>query len=214
MAIKIENTDNLIPYALCIEEVIKNIFKEIEDKIIIGDVLVKVKETEHPNDLNDIGGVGGYCPNGDLIELSVNINNPLFKKSWDQLIRRSLLHELHHAVRRRSGIAIGESTFLECLFSEGLADHFVYEMTGQKPVWATDLEKEVGAELLARAKKIFDQPVTDELYKDWFTEGFKTLGIPRWTGYSLGYKLVGDYLSAHPDSSSASLVVVPASTIV
>ncbi|MBU1092423.1 DUF2268 domain-containing protein [Patescibacteria group bacterium] len=214
MTIEVQNTAGLIPYAVRIEEIIKDALKEIEGKLSLGAVQVVVKETEHPDNLKDIGGVGGYCPNGKLVELSVDVNNPLFQKSWEQLIRRSLLHELHHAARRQVGIATGESSFLECLFSEGLADHFVYDITGTKPVWVIDLEKEARADLLERAKEIFNQPVTDKLYNDWFIEGSKELNIPHWAGYALGYKLVNDYLVKHPDNSAVSLVSTPVSAII
>lgn len=214
MTIEVENTGGLAPYAERIEEVIKGALKEIEDKINLGDVRVVVKEAEHPDDLKDMGGAGGYCPNGKLVELSIDVSNPLFQKSWEQLIRRSLTHELHHAARRQAGIATGESSFLECLFSEGLADHFVYDITGAKPVWVIDLDKEIMAELLERVKAMFDQPVTDKLYENWFTEGSTESNIPRWAGYALGYRLVDDYLGKYPGNSAASLVSVSASAII
>lgn len=213
MEIEVKNTGGLAPYVTQIEKLVKATLKEIEGKLNLSDVLVVVKEAEHPNDLKDIGGVGGYCPSGELVELSLDVNHPIFKKLWGQLVRRSLLHELHHAARRQAGIATGESSFLECLFSEGLADHFVCDITGTKPVWVIDLDKEVTAELLERAKEIFDQPVTDKLYDDWFTEGSEELNIPHWAGYALGYGLVNDYFGQHPDSSAASLVSFPASTL-
>jgi len=214
MAVEVQNTTGLIPHSARIEETIKNSLKEIEGKLSVGDVLVVVKEAKYPEDLKDIGGVGGYCPNGKFVELSIDVSNPLFQKSWEQLIRRSLVHELHHAARRQAGIATGESSFLGCLFSEGLADHFVYDITNTKPVWVVDLEKEVMDELLERAKEIFDKPMTDKFYADWFTDGSTELNIPRWAGYALGYKLVADYLGQHPDSSATSLVSVSVSALI
>jgi len=214
MTIKVQNTAELIPYTVRIEGIIKSVLKEIEDKLSLDNLQVVVKEANHQDDLKDIGGVGGYCPSEKLIELSVDVNHPMFQKLWGQLVRRSLLHELHHAARRQAVIATGESSFLECLFSEGLADHFVYDLTNIKPVWVIDLEPEIMAELLEKAKEIFNQPVTDKFYDDWFIEGSKELNIPRWAGYALGYKLVNDYLSQHPDSSAASLVSVSALSLI
>jgi len=209
MTIEVQDIAGLIPYAVRIEETIKDALKEIEGKLSLGDVRIVVKKTDHPDGLKDMGGVGGYCPNGKLIELSIDVNNLLFQKSWEQLIWRSLLHELHHAARRQSGIVIGESSFLECLFSEGLADYFVYEITSAKPVWVIDLDKEVIDKLQERAKQIFNQPVTDKLYNDWFIEGSKELDIPRWSGYVLGYKLVEDYLAKNPGVTATSLATLP-----
>jgi len=214
MTIEVQNTAELIPYTVRIEGIIKSVLKEIEDKLSLNNLQVVVKEANHPDDLKDIGGVGGYCPGEKLIELSVDVNHPMFQKLWGQLVRRSLLHELHHAARRQAGIATGEGSFLECLFSEGLADRFVYDLTNIKPVWVIDLEPEIMAELSEKAKEIFNQPVTDKLYDDWFIEGSKELNIPRWAGYALGYKLVNDYLSQHSDSSAASLVSVSALSLI
>jgi len=210
MEIEVKNTSGLAPYTVQIEKLVKSTLKEVGAKFNLNDVSVVVKEAEHPNDLKDIGGVGGYCPSGELVELSLDVNHPVFKKLWGQLVRRSLLHELHHAARRQAGIATGESSFLECLFSEGLADHFVYDLTNLKPVWAIDLDKGTLAKLQKRAKEIFNQPMTDQLYEDWFTEGSEELNIPRWAGYTLGYKLVDDYLAEHSGTSAASLVALPA----
>ncbi len=206
MEIEVKNTSGLAPYAVQIEKLVKSTLKEVGAKFNLNDVSVVVKEAEHPNDLKDIGGVGGYCPSGGLVELSLDVNNPAFQKLWGQLIRRSLLHELHHAARRQAGIATGESSFAECLFSEGLADHFVYDLTNLKPVWVIDLDKQVADTLLGKAKKIFSQPMTDKLYDDWFIKGSQKLNIPQWAGYALGYKLVEDYLAQHPSASTASLV--------
>ena len=213
MGIEINNTGGLVNSADRVEKLIKSILKEVEGKLSLGDVRVVVKETKRPDDLKDIGGVGGYCPSGELVEISIDVNHPIFQKLWGQLVRRSLLHELHHAARRQAGIAIGESSFLECLFSEGLADHFVHDLTNIKPVWAIELNQKVADALLKKAKAIFDQPMTDKIYDTWFIEGSKELNIPRWAGYALGFKLVDDYLTQHPDTSSISLVTKPASEL-
>jgi uncharacterized protein YjaZ len=209
MEITIPKTAGLAPYSVRIQELVRQTLNEVEGKLSLGDVEVVVKESQRPADIKDIGGVGGYCPNEKLVEISVDVNNPDFQKNWEQLIRRTLIHELHHAARRQAGVAIGESSFLECLFSEGLADHFVYDLTNTKPVWVIDLDAEVMNSLLQRADKIFNDTLTDELYEGWFSKGSTESNVPRWAGYAVGYKLVADYLDGHSGSSAASLVAVP-----
>src|SRR5680860_161469 len=164
MAIEVQNTIGLVPYILQIEVAIKETLQEVESKLNVADVLIVVKETKTPEDIKDIGGVGGYCPDGNRVEISIDVDNPEFQKNWEQLIRRTLVHELHHVARRQAVIAIGEGSFLECLVSEGMADYFVFEITNSKAVWVVDLAPEIADELLARAKEIFDEPMTDKLY--------------------------------------------------
>ncbi len=46
----------------------------------------------------------------------------------------------------------------------------------------------------------------------WFF-GSDELGIPRWTGYSLGFKIVRGYLARNPGTKASALATAPPATL-
>jgi uncharacterized protein YjaZ len=189
-----------------VKEIIDECAKRIKFKNAKIDVYLEAK----PEELEDTNGVRGYCPFDSLIEITVDLNHPDF--DFDS-VKLTLAHELYHLARRQSGIKIGESTVLECLISEGLADHFVYETYGLTPVWITKLDKIEATKLLKKISPILDENIDDEIYEDWFLRGSKKLGIAKWSGYSLGYMLVSMILKKNKKLDSVSFLDVPANEI-
>ncbi len=128
-------------------------------------------------------GVGGYAPLPHWVQVTLTPENPNFAACWRTEIPATLAHELHHA-RRWQGPGYG-ITLLEALVSEGLAQHFEAEERGEAPPYArssTDLNS-----LWTRAQAELDSPTYD--HNAWFF-GSEAAGLPRWTGYALGYELV------------------------
>ena len=112
-----------------------------------------------------------------------------------------MAHELHHVARRP----------LDALIHEGLADHFAVELTGlEPPLWVLALSPEETIRLVARAREEYDSPHYSHMA--WFF-GSDELGIPRWAGYSLGFKLVGDYLARNPSAKASALATEPSATL-
>ncbi|MCC7133320.1 MAG: hypothetical protein IT352_11755, partial [Gemmatimonadales bacterium] len=99
-------------------------------------------------------------------------------------------------------------TLLEAMVSEGLADRFSMELLeiGERP-WSTALNGAALTQWLDQARAQFDS--RNYNHADWF---FGSGSIPLWAGYSIGYLLVKDYLTAHPGESAARLVAAPAAT--
>jgi uncharacterized protein YjaZ len=151
-------------------------------------------------------GLGGYTTGPNAVDIFVDGAVPALEAILAERLPPLAAHEIHHTVRwQLRGYSWG--TLLEAMVTEGLADHFAIELMGSPlPPWCTALpESEIEAYLdLARAE--LDDPGFD--YDAWF---FGTGSrLPRWTGYTLGYRLVADYLGRHPGASAASLVGVPA----
>jgi uncharacterized protein YjaZ len=95
---------------------------------------------------------------------------------------------------------------LDALVSEGLADHFSVEVTGEDaPPWAVALTHEQLAAMSARAREEYDNSRYD--HRAWFF-GSEESAIPRWTGYSLGFQLMGDYLERHPTTRASALTTM------
>ena len=149
-------------------------------------------------------GLGGYTPSADRIDL---IFDPGFQDLNGVIGSRLpgvLAHELHHAARWGT-VGYG-TTLLEAVVSEGLADHFALEVTfGSPPPWSLALDQQELERWMATARESWTDPGYQ--HSRWF---FGDGVVPRWTGYALGFVLVGDYLTQDPSRTAAGLIAEPA----
>lgn len=137
-------------------------------------------------------GVGGYSPGAHTVFLSLDPDHPAFEATWARELPPMLAHELHHCARW-TGPGYG-SSLLEALVSEGLAQQFEREFrNGQAPIYARALTDEQLEILGRRAQLEYD--VSPHDHAAWFY-GSADLGLPRWTGYTLGFELVGRHLAS------------------
>ena len=194
-----------------IKNEVRQTFKNISNKLKLNNVSLIIREVKrNKKTLEAMWGVGGSCPNSKMIELSIDPTHPKFKKNKNFLITSIVAHELNHIVRRRSGINISHCTFLECLWSEGLADYYAVEITGKRPVWNKKLKNK--RSLLKKAQPLFNKYCTYKMYEDWFVIGSKKKKISRWTGYSLGYEMVKKYLK-NKKQKWTSLINIPVNQV-
>ena len=144
-------------------------------------------------------GLGGYNPGPNRVIIFID---PMFENlpmALENELVYQLAHEIHHAKRRRF-VGYG-SSLLEAVVSEGLADHFAMEVTGKSaPLWARALDAEDLQSWLEQAKSEWNKDPYD--HSRWF---FGTEEVPRWTGYSIGFALVRQYLQDHPEARAATL---------
>lgn len=152
-------------------------------------------------------GLCGFSFSPSLFLLACNPENPNFDSSVvDGAIRRQVVHEVHHCLRK-AGPGYG-GTLGEAIISEGLAGRFVEHVLGTPPeLW----EKAVGPNDLMT--HLPDGDVlwsTDYDHSDWF---FGTRSRPRWLGYSMGYEFVGRWLRQCGRISAKDWVETPAATI-
>lgn len=152
-------------------------------------------------------GVGGYAPTANLIFISIDSE---FKGLEDFLyaeVQSTLAHELHHCARSKE-VGYG-NTLWEAMISEGLAGHFDIEVNGGNPKpW--DIAFTSQDDLLKmQAKASPHYKATTYNHSDWFF-GKGDEGIVRWTGYTLGFHMVGEYLKSHPEMTAAKLYKTPA----
>jgi hypothetical protein len=152
-------------------------------------------------------GLGGRSPNSQAVLLAVDMAMAGIADSLRRYLPLLLAHELHHAMRHRSTAGYG-TTLFEAVVSEGLADRFAVEVTGaDPPPWSVALSDPAAAVWLANAQAVWNADAYD--HDAWFFgEG---AAIPRWTGYTLGWRLVMDYQSRHPGQRAAGLWQAPAS---
>jgi uncharacterized protein YjaZ len=131
----------------------------------------------------------------------------------------SLSHELLHVVRLR--MPDWEFTMLECMITEGLADHFMIEISNcEIPKWSQVLSEEEIKKYLVKIKPIvlithdnWDQEFNEKYFDPWFFGRTGEDPIPGWTGYSLGWRIVENYLKNHPGAKASNLVWLPTKDI-
>jgi uncharacterized protein YjaZ len=149
-------------------------------------------------------GIGGRAPDARSVHIYIDPQFQNLSQLLPERLPQMLAHELHHTVRHRNP-GYG-TTLLEAMISEGLADRFSIELLGAEiPPWSEALDDAQAEQYLAAAELEFDNNYD---HNKWF---FGVGGaLPRWTGYTIGFRLVAAYQVAHAGASAAELVHTPA----
>lgn len=194
----LEASGKLNPFIREIKKIFPKTVHEVKKVLPINNVDIIV--WDYPDWAIKQYGIGGQIMNANTIVISIDPSNPKTKDSFSLHFSSTLMHELHHTARIQ---AIGPvSTRLEASIREGLAEYFEIETTGKKPdVWDLSL---TSGQLKKFSKIAKEDKSTDYYLYDWLF-GNKKQGIPKWTGYSVGFYLVGEYLKKHPNIKSSTL---------
>lgn len=193
----------LLKYKRNIEDASQKIIARASGVIPIKNVDIVIYDN-HWNTIPETGE-GGKTVGGNTIFISLNPDFPKFSRTLAYFLPRSIFHELHHAARYQA--IENNKTLLDAFVSEGLACLFAQEQTDQKPdFWTAAVHGKKLRELINRAEKEYKDSI--KKYRAWFFGS--ELTIPRWAGYSIGYKLVEDYIGKHKGQTGASLYNKPA----
>lgn len=197
----------LNPFSEAIQKETQKAIKKIKAKISFQNVDIVFLDNQYRT-IPEIG-IGGHTLNENMILINLGPRHKDFKSTVSKEIARTLYHESLHVVRWENP-GYGK-TLLEVMISEGLADHFELELSGEKPeLWDRVLDKKQIKLFLKKAEKEFKNK--NYSHRDWFF-GSKKRGIPRWTAYSLGFYLVGEYLKRNPNKKASTLYSTKASEI-
>ena len=198
----------LTPYMELSKKALKETIKRIEKSFPINNLDVAIFDS--PETAIPEFGMGGYTVNPNYITISVDPKNSNISKVYYEELIDTLAHEFHHVARWRT-VGYGR-TLLEAMITEGLADYFANEVTGRKGphLWDNALDKRQIEYFLKKAEKDFNNKNYN--HTTWFF-GSKDKKIPKWTAYSLGYFLVGEYLKKHPDKKASNLYAQKAEEI-
>lgn len=184
----------LTPYIKEIENIFDKTVGKVTDKVPVSNVDIVI--VDNPFYAIPEIGIGGHTITANYIVISLDHEFSNFKKTLKLELVDTLAHELCHAARWQK-IEYPYNNLLEALITEGLADHFANEITKREDLhlWDRALASGQINKLLKKAKEeYFNKNYTHD---EWFF-GSQEKGIPRWTGYTLGFNLVADYLKKNP----------------
>lgn len=189
----------LDPFVKTIEQCFNEAVRKIENLIPISDVDVVVYD--NPFGAVPEFGIGGYTPSANIVFVSINPEFENLEQSIKNQFKRTLAHELHHALRwNNPGY---RETLFDALITEGLADHFDVEINQVDPEpWDVALTEKQFEEMNKLAKVQYDSKTYG--HAAWFF-GSEERNIPRWTGYTLGFYLIKEYLLKHPNAKASTL---------
>lgn len=187
-----------------LEQTVYRIIHQANDQLPLSDLTVTV--IDKPQWTDPSVGLISYATDGHHIDIYLDSQFPNLEQAIQLELPRTLSHELHHAIRWR-GPGYGQTLF-EAFISEGLADHFSMDITDEGPrPWDAAITTEQATKLFAKAKSDYLSPYQQAA--GWFF-GSRAKQIPPWTGYTLGFMIVDNYLHTHPASTAATLVQTPA----
>lgn len=201
----LEQSSRLAQFVEKIETAAQNAIKKIEEKIELPALDIVIGD--NPDSAIPETGIGGFSPNQHLIFVWIDPTFKGLEGTIGEKVMRTITHESHHAARSLI-FPWAEANLLEAFVTEGLADHFDIEINSGKPYpWSIALTAQEVSEYFEKAKesKLLSK---DYDHSSWFF-GSKDKNIPRWTGYAIGYKIVGDYLQKTGKKAS-ELVDTPA----
>lgn len=193
-------SSKLTPYIKEIGSICDNTLIKVMEKIPLSNVDLVVYE--YADGAIPELGVGGYAYDPNVVFIYLNSKFPSFVgRALKEELSRVIVHELNHTMRSQT-IGYGE-TLLEALITEGLADHFEMELNNKGPqLWDVVLNTGQIKKMMKKAKREFNSKKYN--HYEWFF-GSKEKGIPRWTGYALGFNLVAEYLKKNPSRKPSQL---------
>ncbi len=202
-----EETNELNKVKEDIERIAKETISLVNEKMSIDNLEIKVNSST-TNVIPEIG-IGGFNPNGNEVLIYIDPDFSDLEQSIATELAPMLAHEMHHAKRQRT-IGYG-ATLLEAVVSEGLADCFSIEVMGiDPPMWSVALTGNELDNWVDKASDVWTNNTYD--HGNWFFGN--NPDIPRWTGYSIGFKLVKEYISGSPEQNASNLFDEPASSFV
>ncbi len=164
---------------------IQNVFENISEILDKREISFYLFPTLSGFTINKMGGSGGVLIWKNIIYIEIF---PI--KGWEKHFKSSLVHELAHALSpyfNVNSMNIGQGFIFD-----GIAEHLQEKFVGIKSPWTKAITENQVLEILRELKnndrlnhKNFN------LYNELF---YGTGKYPLWTGYTIGYYLVGEYL--------------------
>lgn len=139
----------------------------------------------------------GFCPYKNTIHLYIAIDLYSTKD-----LQRSVSHEYNHAVF--FNYHEWQQSLLKTIIFEGLAENFEEEIVKDgPPLYATALSKKRAREIFHSLKHTTLRSKSYDLYRRVF---FGDGRYKKWTGYSIGYRIVKSFLQKNKNKSWQEII--------
>jgi len=176
-----------------IEKIIKSAVQKCFEQLSPSSLFIFVFPWFNAKYDKAFGGVNGFAPYANTIHIFISP-----AKFSTQSLKETVVHEFNHAVFFYHHQSASKLTLLETLIFEGLAENFREEVIGGKPSpWSQALsKKQCELALLSLKHSMYSRK--HSLYRNVFFGGKK---YKRWTGYSIGYRIVKSFRKTCPSKS-------------
>ena len=153
--------------------------------------------------INKMNGIAGFSPWKNTI-----IINIYPYENWKNSLKATVVHELAHAI----ALNYNERNMLkDHLVSEGIAEHFrEHFASSEKSIWVKSIPEKTAFKILQEIKSFLDSE-DERIYRELF---FGTGKYPLWSGYAIGYYIVGSYLKKQKTIDWKELLKLPISEII
>lgn len=181
-----------------IEEIVRETIELCRTAYPLEDVDIYIRNQKEDFLIIPFQGIGGRYVNNNAIQVVMNIDFDNLDFMLKDSLPKTILHELGHVIHFRNSSS--DYTLFKAIVSEGIADHFEMSLTkGDIPPWSSNLSEQ-------------EIPIYMELAKNelWstnfdFTKWFFDFNGKYWVSYSLGYKIVGEYMAMNPSKTAVDV---------
>ncbi len=133
----------------------------------------------------------------DKIWLEINSYQFDLNHFLEEILPRTLAHEFHHIIRLRYH---QEFHLAALAVNEGLADHFMMEVTGcKKPGYVQPIDPDLLKKLEPFIQRdLFNKDFNHRIWQ----KGSREQGVPHTFAYRFGFMLVDRYFLQNPEKSA------------
>ncbi|WP_404448658.1 DUF2268 domain-containing protein [Sutcliffiella horikoshii] len=164
--------------------------------LLTGSEKVRIYLQPHSPDFNylEMGGVVAFAADKDVMVLQIDP-----RKYTERSIKQTIAHEFHHVVTMEvSDWSYRKQHLLDRVIMEGKADTFgklVYE--DYDVAWIEPLNPEATNKVWSFVTENMDSYDMETVTK--LHMGRPSSGIPKWSNYRIGFRIMEDFLEGNPD---------------
>ncbi len=180
-------------------EIITKAVKKCSEHLFGGITDIFVFPTFNQFVREEMFGVTGYTPWQNTILVFLNPTN----LQWEKALSETIGHEFNHTIFLRNKKC---TSLLDSMVFEGLAEHFREQIIGgdQAP-WTKVFNLNQAKVVFSKMRSANLLSSTDPKIRRGIFFGNKK--YVRWTGYTIGYHVVGSFLRNDPNSSWQKIMI-------
>ncbi|TYS67434.1 hypothetical protein FZC76_12635 [Sutcliffiella horikoshii] len=196
------NTDKMIEMIIQLDDQYKEISRFIKEgledstALLTGSEKVRIYLQPHSPDFNylEMGGVVAFAADKDIMVLQIDP-----RKYTEKSIKQTIAHELHHVVTMEvSDWSYRKQHLLDRVIMEGKADTFGKLVYPDYDVaWIEPLSPEANNKVWSFIDENKGSYKMEDL--TMLHLGRPSSGIPKWSNYRIGYRIMEDFLERNPE---------------